>query len=123
MNPLPLWLRWILAAVLVLNGALAPLDTTQAKSSADSNGIPHAAMGPNCHHHLASQAAGMPKHVQSECPCCEGSKCQCRCISSVAVATVFPDLRPLAPQVFAARWSSREPAISPLHRLLRPPIA
>ncbi|MGH8121454.1 MAG: CopL family metal-binding regulatory protein [Rudaea sp.] len=124
MKPLPLLLRWVLAVVLVLNGALAPLAITHATTHVDSTASAHvASKGTHCHHDDASTAADSTKDSPHECPCCDGSKCECGCISSVALPTVFPDLRPLAPQAFAARWSAPGPLVSPPSRLLRPPIA
>ena len=123
MKPLSTWLRWVLAAILILNGALAPLGMTHAMSRADTKTDSHAmSMGAHCHHHDASKTVDAAKPLHGQCPGCDGNTCQCGCISSVALPTTFSDLRPLTPQDYATNWSVPETAASPPSRLLRPPI-
>ena len=121
MKPLPVWLRWVLAVILVLNGALAPLEMTHAASPASSTRDMPASVS-HCHHHDAVKAVGSTHSPDNGCACCDSGKCQCGCISSVALPITFPDLRPLAPQTFAANWVIPEVSIAPSSLLLRPPI-
>ena len=124
MKPLSTWLRWVLALVLVLNGALGPFSMAQATPKADSLAGKHEmSTGAHCHLHGASTTPDPAKPSHEECPCCDGSNCLCGCIAFATLPAIFPDLRPMAPQVFTANRAVPEPAVSPPSRLLRPPIA
>jgi len=130
--PLPLPLRWVLAVVLIFNGAVSPPAMAHA-AMADGHGAnAHAAMAhvapANCHHDdappPASKSVEAVKHQHGDnCPCCAGGAgCQCGCIVAFAVPVTFPDLRPLAPLALADELRVPQFAPAPRHRLLRPPI-
>ncbi len=124
MNPPPLWLRCALAVILVVNGVLAPWQMTHATNPADSKMETHAmSMAAHCHPQEASDAASRSAPLHNDCPCCDRGKCECTCLSVLALPVTFPDLRPLAPQAFAAQWPVPEPGVTPPSRLLRPPIS
>ena len=121
MNPLLLPVRWVLALVLIFNGAVV------------SSGMAHEAMGgdhsaksqvtSHCHHHADLSATDRAIHHPQKCPCCAGGDaCLCGCAATFALPTTFPDLRPIAPQTLADGLSVPGFAAIPPHRLLRPPI-
>ena len=123
MKLLPVWLRWVLAVILVLNGAVAPLEMTHAASPASSTTDMHASTVANCHHHDAAKPIASTHSPRNGCACCDGGKGQCGCVSSVVQPITFADLRPLTPQGFAADRSALEISLAPSSLLLRPPIA
>ena len=113
---LPAWLCYVLAAVLVLNGAFAPLGMVQPSAKLHT-----LAMESHCHHHIAAQ----PDTAQSRhgtCPCF-GGVCHCGCANVFAIPTTFLDMRPIIPQRFIAIFILPQPAAVRTGRLLRPPIA
>lgn len=123
LQPLPIWLRWVMAVVLVCNVALAPIGATHAMASQDSASM--SGMGTHCHHHVPPQATHSKtvKHSRTSCPCCgNGAQCQCGCISLAALPALTRDQGDLVPPTlladrFMPRLAGRIPG-----RLLRPPI-
>jgi hypothetical protein len=114
-------LRWLLALVLILNGAVVPPAIAGAAVGDDHHATAQATSG-HCHQHDAVPA-GSGKHGQKiPCPCCtDGGACQCGCVVALALLR-FPDLRPLAPSTPATPAHVPELAAALRHRLLRPPI-
>jgi len=125
----PAWLRLVLAVLLVLNGAIAPLGSAHAVARAHAPmATPDATQdattqATHCHDHTAAQttAANHSSHVRLSC--CDGVECQCHCASVVALAALFPDLRPLAPQLFSGDDAVPQATVPPPALLFRPPIA
>ncbi|WP_165371562.1 CopL family metal-binding regulatory protein [Pseudolysobacter antarcticus] len=110
----------LLAFVLVLNGALAPIMAqTMLDSGAD---VSQPTSHTHCHEKNAS-AASKSVDADSECPCCDGSSCDCSCISVASIPVLFLNLPPLPPVAFATQWTVPPAPVSPAGRLLRPPIA
>ena len=123
LTPLPLPLRWLLALVLILNGAVAPPVMAHASLSDGQSKAVHT-MSMHCHdHHGTSSSFESAKHQHHPCPCCtDGGACQCGCIVTLAPPIAFPDLRPLAPMTVSDQARVPRFAAVPDHRLLRPPI-
>ena len=120
LKALPFPLRWVLALVLILNGAVAQPVMAHAATADDHGAVAHAMPG---HCHDASPSSAITKHVHSKCPCCaNGNACQCGCVVALALPMTFPDLRPFAPLALADRLRVPQFAAAPQHRLLRPPI-
>jgi hypothetical protein len=120
LKTLPLPLRWLLALLLILNGAVAPPVMAHA-AMIDGDGV---TMSAHCHQHDASFSSAIEKLPNNPCRCCTaGHNCQCGCVVALALPVTLPDLRPLAPRALATRLIVPEPAVAPPQRLLRPPIA
>jgi hypothetical protein len=118
---LPLPLRWLLALVLILNGAVAP--PVAANDTMTDRPGAAAAMPGHCHQHQAQPNATAGHERKAQRPCCtDGATCQCGCIVTLALPLEFSDLRPSAPSTFSASAAEREFTAAPRHRLLRPPI-
>jgi len=118
--PLPLPLRWLLALVLILNGAVAsPIMVQAADHPSQHNSQAEPA---HCSGHDELRSPEAPKPHPEKCPCCtNGGACQCGCVVA-ALSLTFPDLRPLAPLTLIDQRGVPELATVPRHRLLRPPI-
>jgi hypothetical protein len=122
LTPLPLALRWVLALVLILNGAVATPVMAHAAMAEGHSTTAHS-MSAHCHHHDASPSSETAKHRQNECPCCTShGACQCGCVVVLTLPITFPDLRPLAPLTLTDQLRVPDLAAAPRHRLLRPPI-
>ena len=120
-SPLPL--RWLLALVLILNGAVSPPVAADVPAS-DAESRAATAASVHCHEHRAAAAATLTHAHKHPCPCCaDGAACQCGCVVALALPLAFPDLRPLPPSTLATPPQVPDWAAAPRHHLLRPPIA
>ena len=122
MRSIPVWLRWVLSMILVLNGALAPIGMTPAAGLASATKNMPASTVSHCHHDNAAKAIDSTHFPRNGWACCEGGKCQCGCVSPLVLPITFPDLRPLVPQGFFADSAVPEISLAPSSLLLRPPI-
>jgi len=115
-------LRWVLAIILILNGAFVPPVLAQAPMTQD-HATSADAMPMHCHHHDVLSSSEQAKSRHNGCPCCTGGYgCQCGCVVTSVLPITVPDFRLRAPQVLADRLSVPAPTVAPLHRLIRPPI-
>ena len=120
LSPLPLPLRWVLAIVLILNGAVVPPTIALAAVTDEGGHVAHAT-STHCHHQEGTPVSEHSKHHQNQCACCSGGNaCQCGCL--VALPVVLSDQRAYVPASLANRLRATEPTASPRRRLLRPPI-
>jgi hypothetical protein len=111
-----LGLRWVLATLLVLNGALTQFGAT---ANALAQAAPASGTAPCAHH----DQAAIGEHPDDPLPCCIKHACDCDFVHSVAIVLGVPiadDPMPAAGD-FAAPVLSQPPV--PLTRPLRPPIA
>jgi hypothetical protein len=116
-------LCWLLAFVLVLNGALSPIMAQTMLNSATGVSLQASSTShTHCHEKNAS-APSKSVDADTACPCCDGSSCDCSCISVASIPVLFLNLRPLSPVIFVTQWMVPPAPVSPPGRLLRPPIA
>jgi len=123
LQPLPVWLRWVMAVVLAFNAVVAPIGTTQAMGNQDSAAMPGMF---HCHHHspLQSSHSKAGKYSPNSCPCCgNGTQCQCGCISLAALPAIAGDHRVLVLPTPVANTFMPQSVGRVTGRLLRPPIA
>lgn len=115
-------LRWVLAVVLILNGAVAPPVMAHVAKGDDYRSDAHA-MSVHCHHHDEVPSSASVEQQKKRCGCCTGlDVCQCGGIVIFALPKMFPDMRPFSPDAFAVGLIVPQLALAPRYRLLRPPI-
>ena len=124
LRTLRLPLRWVLALVLILNGAVVPPVMAHAAMQ-DDHGVAAHTMSMHCHpHDGALPSSESTKHHGKSCACCmNGGACQCGFVVTLALPITFADLRPLAPLTISDQLRVPQFVAVPRHRLLRPPIA